>query len=229
MVGGAMSPVGDTPVRRGVAAAMRSRLGAGPARFHVGGRPGPVDTVYLGAYHRDLALQAGGYAPDLAVNEDAEFAYRIARFGDVWFDPTIRSTYVPRGSLSRVARQFFRYGQGRAATVKRHPKSLQARQLAAPLLVAGLASPWRRQVASVYAAGVLGRSLLELARDPGATPAFAGALPLMHLSWGAGFWAGLGGRRVSPEDPPAEPVQLDEGPAVQWRAENRFAEAAPGA
>jgi succinoglycan biosynthesis protein ExoA len=229
VVGGGMNPVGDTPVRRGIAAAMRSRLGAGPARFHVGGRPGPVDTVYLGAYRRDLALQAGGYAPDLAINEDAEFAYRMSRYGDVWFDPTIRSTYVPRGSLDRVARQFFRYGRGRAATVKRHPGSLRARQLAAPLLVAGLLSPWRRQVAAVYAAGVVARSLVEAARDPGAAPAFAGALPLMHLAWGTGFWLGLADRSPSPEDSAAQPVHADEGPAVQWRAVDWFAEAAPGA
>jgi glycosyltransferase involved in cell wall biosynthesis len=229
VVGGAMNPVGDTPVRRGIAAAMRSRLGAGPARFHVGGRPGPVDTVYLGAYRRDLARQAGGYAPDLAINEDAEFAYRMSRYGDVWFDPTIRSTYVPRGSLDRLGRQFFRYGRGRAATVKRHPGSLHARQLAAPLLVVGLLSPWRRQVAAVYAAGVFARTLLEAARDPAAAPAFAGALPLMHLAWGTGFWLGLADRSTSPEDAPTQPVHADEGPAVQWRAVDWFAEAAPGA
>lgn len=229
MVGGAMSPVGDTPVRRGIAAAMRSRLGAGPARFHVGGRPGPVDTVYLGAYRRDVARRAGGYAPDLAVNEDAEFAHRMARFGPVWFDPSIRSTYVPRGSLGRVARQFYRYGRGRAATVKRHPRNLRARQLAAPLLVAGLLSPWRRPVATVYGAGVVARSLLELARDPAATPAFTAALPVMHLSWGAGFWLGLAHRPGSPEDAPAEPVQLDQRAPVQWRADDWFAQAAPGA
>src|SRR6476646_5208232 len=112
MVGGAMTPVGDGPGTRGIASAMRSRLGAGPARFHVGGRPGAVDTVYLGAYRRELALRVGGYSPDLAVNEDAEFAIRMRRHGAVWFDPTIRSTYVPRGTLGRVARQFFRYGRG---------------------------------------------------------------------------------------------------------------------
>ena len=72
MVGGAMAPDASTPVQEGIAAAMASRFGAGPARFHVGGDPGWVDTVYLGAYRRAAALAIGGYATDVGVNEDAE-------------------------------------------------------------------------------------------------------------------------------------------------------------
>jgi len=226
MVGGAMTPVGENASQRGIAAAMRSRIGAGPARFHVGGRPGPVDTVYLGAYWRELALEVGGYAQDVGVNEDSEFAIRMGRRGTIWFDPSIRSTYVPRATLRRVARQFFRYGRSRAATVKRHPGSIRPRQMVAPLLVVALASPWRKQVLAAYAAGVVGRSLLEATRDPAGAPAFAGALPLMHLSWGAGFWFGL---VSSPKYAAAEPVQLTERPAVEWRAVDWLAEAAPGA
>ena len=43
---------------------MRSRLGAGPARFHVGGPAGWVDTVYLGAYRLADARAIGGYAEE---------------------------------------------------------------------------------------------------------------------------------------------------------------------
>ena len=150
----------------------------------------------------------------------------MRRHGAVWFDPTIRSTYVPRGTLGRVARQFFRYGRGRAATVKRHPTSLHARQLAAPLLIAGIASPWRRQVLAAYGAGIIGRTLLEAVRDPAAAPAFACALPLMHLSWGAGFWLGL---VSSPEDAAAEPVKFEERAAIEWSPVDGLAQAAPGA
>ena len=150
VVGGGMTPVAVGWLQRGVAAAMSSRVGAGPARFHIGGAAGWVDTVYLGAYRTRLARSVGGYATDVGVNEDAEFAHRMSGHGGVWFDPTIRSTYVPRASVAAVARQFFRYGRSRAATVRRHPQSLRVRQLAAPALVVGLASPWRRQVALGY-------------------------------------------------------------------------------
>ena len=83
-----------------VAAAMTSRIGAGPPRFHVGGMAGWVDTVYLGAYRAAIVRAAGGYAEDVGVNEDSELAIRMAHHGGVWFDPLIKSTYVPRGSLA---------------------------------------------------------------------------------------------------------------------------------
>lgn len=191
MVGGAMTPVADGAVQRGIAQAMASRAGAGPARFHTGGRPGRVDTVYLGAYATQVARDVGGYAEDVGVNEDAEFAIRMRARGPVWFDGAIRSTYVPRSSLRAVARQFYRYGRSRAATVRRHPRSLAGRQLAAPLLVLGLLSPRRRTVAGAYLAVVAVGAAGQISRRPAEGVAMAATLPAMHLSWGVGFLRGL--------------------------------------
>lgn len=191
MVGGAMTPRAAQPVQRGIAAAMGSRLGAGPARFHTGGPSCQVDTVYLGAYRTDLAREVGGYAEDVGVNEDAEFAIRMRARGGVWFDETIRSTYVPRASLPAVAKQFYRYGRSRAATVRRHPRSIAGRQVVAPLLVLGLLSPRRRTVARTYLAAVLIGSARRLADDPAEGAAMAATIPAMHLSWGVGFLRGL--------------------------------------
>lgn len=132
----------------------------------------------------------GGYAADQAVNEDAEFAHRMGRSGSIWFDPSIRSSYTPRSSLTRLGRQFWRYGQGRAGTVRKHPSSLSTRQLVAPLLVMGLVSPWRRQILAGYLS-VVAVAAVDVARsEPAAAPGFALALPTMHLTWGAGFLAG---------------------------------------
>jgi glycosyltransferase involved in cell wall biosynthesis len=191
MVGGAMTPVGAGPTGRAVAWAMRAPVGAGPARFHVGGPAAWTDTVYLGAFRTAVARAVGGYAEDVGVNEDAELAIRLGRRGGVWFDPSIRSTYVPRGSVAAVTRQFFRYGRSRAATVQRHPAATSWRQLVAPALVVALASPRRKPVALAYgvalaAAGVAAR------REGGAVavrvPAVVAA---MHLAWGSGFLVGL--------------------------------------
>ena len=194
IVGGAMQPeVGAhaPATQRAIASAMASRVGAGPARFHVGGEAAWVDTVYLGAYWREQALAVGGYSADMSVNEDAEFAIRMQAFGGVRFDPRIQSKYSPRASLRAVATQFYRYGQGRAETVRRHPRQLRARQLAAPALVVGLLLPQRRAVAAAYASVVAARVLFEMTRDRGAAPMVAAALPVMHLSWGVGFLRGL--------------------------------------
>jgi glycosyltransferase involved in cell wall biosynthesis len=194
MVGGAMIPAGGGGwVGRAIAVAMRSRLGAGPARFHVGGAPGWVDTVYLGCYPAELARRKGGYRLDVGVNEDAELALRLAAEGGVWFDSAITSTYTPRDSLPGLARQFYRYGLSRAATVHRHPRSLSARQLAAPLLLVGLLSPWRREIGLSYAAVIAGRALGEGPRDPAAAAGLMLVIPVMHVSWGVGFLLRISG------------------------------------
>lgn len=197
MVGGAMTPVAEGLPQRGIAAAMASKLGAGPARFHTGGASGRVDTVYLGAYATELAREIGGYAEDTGVNEDAELAIRMGARAPVWYDETIRSTYVPRSSLRAVGRQFFRYGRGRATTVRKHPRSLAGRQMAAPLLVLGLLSPGRRRVAAAYAVVVVAGCAGTVRKDPAAGAAMALTIPTMHLCWGVGFLSGLvTGRRV---------------------------------
>jgi glycosyltransferase involved in cell wall biosynthesis len=193
MVGGAMTPRATGARQRGIAAAMQSRLGAGPARFHTGGSAAWVDTVYLGAFRVEEARAAGGYAEDVGVNEDAELAYRMRQRRGVWFDPDIMSFYTPRSNLRALARQFYRYGRSRAATVRRHPASLAPRQLAAPLLVLGLVSPWRRSVATAYLVLIAGRAAIEVADDPPAAAVLSVAMPMMHVAWGTGFIAGLVG------------------------------------
>lgn len=214
MVGGAMTPVAEGPVQRGIADAMASKLGAGPARFHSGGASCQVDTVYLGAYRTEMALEVGGYAEDVGVNEDAEFAIRMRPHGGVRFDPAIRSTYTPRANLRAVTRQFYRYGRSRAATVRHHPKSIAPRQLAAPLFLVSLATPWRNKTAGAYAVVLVAAAAHQIRRKPWAVPGLLLTLPAMHIPWAAGFWRGLVRRRPpvvsdpapasAPGSPPAE-------------------------
>ena len=194
MVGGAMVPR-DAPADRfqaAVAAAMRSRLGVGTARFHrTAAGPGFVDTVYLGAFPTDLARTLRGYDETWDTNEDAELAWRMRSRGGVWFDPTIRSVYTPRTAPAALARQFFGYGRGRARTVVRHPRSLSARQTLAPLLLLGLLSPWRLPVALAYLA-VLSLALLGARTCPLRVAVRVPAVvTVMHLAWAGGFLTGL--------------------------------------
>ena len=81
-----------------------------------------------------------------------------AAHGGVWFDPRIRSVYVPRSTVAALAKQFYRYGRSRALTARRHPREVRLRQLAAPALVLGMLSGRRRQIAVAYAAVVLVRT-----------------------------------------------------------------------
>lgn len=197
IVGGPMAYETTTATERGIAAAMMSRLGAGPAEFRrLGGEPRFVDTVYLGAFYKAVVDGLGGYDEWSGGNEDAELAFRARTAGGVYLDPAISSSYVSREGLGHLSRQFYRYGRNRARTLRKHPAALSWRQLAVPALVLGLLSPWRRRVLAAYLLGLVGRSLLEASKDPEAAPYFSAALPVMHFSWAAGFFRGLAPARL---------------------------------
>jgi succinoglycan biosynthesis protein ExoA len=192
IVGGPMAYEAITPAARGIAAAMMSRLGAGPAEFRrLGGEPRFVDTVYLGAFRKQVVQDLGGYDEWSGGNEDAELAFRAQAVGGVYLDPEITSSYVSREDLGHLRRQFYRYGQNRVRTLRKHPRATSWRQLAVPLFFLGLVSPWRRRIMASYVAVVIARGMLETKRDAQATPYFIAALPIMHFAWGAGFLRGL--------------------------------------
>lgn len=193
MVGGPMRYTASTAAERGLREAMTSRLGAGPAPFRrVEGEGRFVDTVYLGAYRLDTIRALGCYDEWFGGNEDAELAFRARSAGGVFLDPSISSTYAVREGLGPLWRQFRRYGTKRAITIRKHPSSLSARQLAVPALAIGILSPWRRPLVAVYALAVGGRALLEMVQE-GTTEGLvmASALPTMHAAWALGFFEGI--------------------------------------
>jgi hypothetical protein len=87
----------------------------------------------------------------------------------------------------------------RAGLVRRHPGSLAARQLAAPLLLAGLLTGRRRIVAAAYTGAVCVAAGRELTHDAVAAAGVVPALPCMHIAWGIGFLTGLVRRSHQPE------------------------------
>ena len=121
-VGGRQQPVGKTIFTRAVAIAMTTPLGAGDARYRIGGPAGPVDTVYLGVFQREALEAVNGYNPSLRGNEDYEINYRIRKHGGtVWFDPGLAVNYHPRRTPYALARQYFRYGRMKASVCLLHP------------------------------------------------------------------------------------------------------------
>jgi succinoglycan biosynthesis protein ExoA len=204
-VGGIMAAEGGTPFEEAVAWAMTSKAGVGGARFHTGGRAGPVDSVYLGVYRRTTIEQVGGYDEAYQVAEDWEMNHRIRLSGGlVWFQPKLRVTYRPRASVTALGTQYFRYGRWRRVVARQHAGTINLRYLAPPITVlavlagalAGLAGAvvgpgWLMAgfiVPAAYLGGVLAVAALA-ARD---TPARVVAriplvLPTMHMCWGTGF------------------------------------------
>lgn len=198
-VGGMQVPVGHSFWEQATVWAMGSPLGAGDARYRVGGEEGPVETVYLGVFRRSALEKVDGFDEAFARTQDYELNHRIRQSGGlVWFVPELKVEYRPRGSLSALARQYFAYGRAKRQFNRKHPMSLQWRQLGPPVLVvaliaAGLLSTmWKyalviplTYVGTLLVAGVAAIRSIGL---PGlGTPL---ALATMHLAWGLGFLIG---------------------------------------
>ena len=199
VVGGRMvARPGPGAVARGIAVANGAWWGAGPARFHAGGEPGPAETVYLGSFRRSWLDDVGGWAEDVGVNEDYELNHRIrAAGGVVWLDPSLEVGYQPRTTFSALVKQYFRYGRSKAATARRHPGSVRPRQVVpAGLVLVGAAALLPGRPGRLGRIGVAGHALLVLVlggRSPGSPVERAAAVLagwLMHWSWSAGAWFG---------------------------------------
>ena len=200
-VGGRQLARGVTLFERAVALAMSSPIGAGDARYRIGGASGPVDTVYLGVFRRSALEAVGGFDETLERNQDYELNWRLRQAGGVvWFDNDLAVDYRPRGSLRSLWTQYFQYGRWKRLVLGRHPESLKWRQLAPPALLAGLAvSPVAAAldarlglvVPGVYLALTIAAGAIDLVRTRDlAAVAEPPALWAMHLAWGLGFILG---------------------------------------
>ncbi|MDO5503771.1 MAG: glycosyltransferase family 2 protein [Actinomycetia bacterium] len=206
-VGGLMDAQGITPFQRAVAVAMRSRIGVGNSRFHVGGQAGETDTVYLGVFRREALERVGGYDSSFARAQDWEMNHRIRQSGGlVYFTPELKVTYRPRASVTALAKQYFHYGRWRAVVARAHEGTLNMRYLAPPVMVSGVSaatavgllssSPLRRgcalAVPAAYLAAVVAGGVAISTDEPWSVRARTPvALVTMHWSWGVGFLSSL--------------------------------------
>jgi GT2 family glycosyltransferase len=197
-VGGAARCRAKGAVQRAVAAALSSPLGFGGASFRNAEAEGYVDTIFPGAFRREIFDRVGFFDEGARVNEDAEINQRIVQAGGrIYQSRAIECYYYPRDTLAGLASQYYRYGQGRARTLLKHRRFVRLRP-ALPFLalVLGLGllavAPLAAAVlVLLYAAGALVEAF-RVAPRFGASPAVTWlAFPTMHVSHGLGFGVGL--------------------------------------
>lgn len=197
-VGGIMDAEGVTPFEKAVACAMTSPLGVGNARFHVGGQPGPADTVYLGVFRRDALDALGGYDESFERAQDWELNFRIrASGGLVWFSPKLRVSYRPRPSVKALGAQYFHHGRWRRVLTRYHRGSVNLRYLTPPVaalaivvgcLVGVFTHPMGWIAPTGYLSALLTGSAVTGRRLEWPAPLWLPlVLAVMHLSWAVGF------------------------------------------
>jgi succinoglycan biosynthesis protein ExoA len=188
-------------IQRAAAWISDTAVGSGGAAHRGGHRSGFVDHGHHAAFRMASFLRCGGYDEGFTHNEDAELDCRLRELGArIYLDAEIRIGYFPRARLPLVERQYFCYGYGRSRTVKRHPRSLRARQLAVPLHIAAsiaalAVAPWWPALLVwplLYLAVLVMASIRTAWQHRSACGLLSGPVAaVMHFSWAAGFAAGL--------------------------------------
>jgi len=141
-VGGPWRAVADPqggPTQAAAAAAFQSRWVAGGALSRQLDYDGLADTVYLGAWPRQVFERFGGFDETLVRNQDDEHNLRIVKGGGkVWQESRIRSSYRPRATLGQVFRQYLQYGYWKPFVMKKHGQPARLRHLAPAGLLVGV-------------------------------------------------------------------------------------------
>ncbi|HEV3189655.1 MAG TPA: glycosyltransferase family 2 protein [Polyangiaceae bacterium] len=199
-VGGAANAVGKTFFQRCVAAALRSPMGVGGSKYRRGGQDGFVESVWPGAFRRSVFERVGLFDENAITNEDAEFNQRLLASGArIYMSHDIVARYYPRESMRGLARQYFKYGQGRARTLLKHGRLVSIRP-ALPFLwlvseaVLLVLAPWHLGGFSMAAyALATGAEAVRVGREAGAlaVPVVWAIFPVLHTAHGAGFGFGL--------------------------------------
>ncbi len=207
-VGGLMQAQGTNTFEKSVATAMTSKFGVGNAPFHVGGKAGEVDTVYLGTFKKSALERVGYFDESFIRAQDWEMNYRIRNTGGkIWFNPELVVIYRPRGTILALAKQYFEYGQWRRQVTKTYPKTISLRYLAPPITIIGLivgiimgifsnslSISWLQigWLAPLVYASVILLALLTIKSKMSLLSRIylLVVLPTMHFSWGVGFLKG---------------------------------------
>ena len=129
-VGGPWIARGKGGIGRAISAAFESPFCTGGARGHDPNYSGPVDTVYLGCWRREVFERIGFFDEELVRNQDDEFNLRLTRAGGkIWQSTRIKSWYTPRASIAGLFRQYVQYGYWKVRVIQKHKAPASLRHL----------------------------------------------------------------------------------------------------
>ena len=200
-VSGPQLATGTDKWSRRVAAALSSMLGTGGAKFRRASEGEvEVDSGFTGIWRRDVLDRYDGWDNDWPVDQDYELAARMRKDGEkIACIPEMAAEYIPRNSLKRLWKQYYKYGYYRVKTSNVHPESMRRSHVLPPGLAlttifAVAPNPLSRLARlglGLYALAV-GYATVDLARrDRDSDVLWLPAVfACMHLAAGFGFLAG---------------------------------------
>ena len=216
-VGGAQRAKAKSFFQKALCAALDSPIGTGGVKYRSADAEGFVDTVFLGAFRRKIFETVGLWDPGAITNEDAELNQRILDSGgQIYLSRDIVVHYFPRDSFKTLAKQYFKYGRGRARTLLKLGSFPTLRPALPFLMTSGAAAmvalpplwPLAPLAFATYALAT-GAEAVRVGSKLGAAaiPLVWAMFPVLHVSHGCGFAAGLFQYLRNP-DWPDEPERI---------------------
>ncbi|WP_207493438.1 glycosyltransferase family 2 protein [Aridibaculum aurantiacum] len=200
IVGGPMRIANGNAVQNAIGYATSTRFGVGNSSFHFEDFEGFTESVYLGAWKKEMFETTGLFDTVFKRNQDDEFHYRANSMGfKVYQDPSIKLYYHPRKSLKQLYNQYFQYGLFKPLVLKKIKSSINLRHIVPSgfvcyllllpfLLLAGVTLALAPL--ALYVLFALGLALLskKTFREMILIPAVYFTI---HIAYGSGFLAGL--------------------------------------
>ncbi len=201
-VGGDFQHIYDSKVGRWISQAMESSFGMGVGNYRTYAVDAWVDTVGVPLYRAAVFKEIGLFDENLTRNQDDDFNFRLRMAGyKIKYVHSAKVTYLVRGSISKVFRQFSQYGYFKVFVNKKHMALTTFRQVVPAaflaFLVVGIPLAFFNSGVRdlLFAVGLVYFLLgwLSVGRGLGVLDRLSVVLVclILHLGYGFGYWSGI--------------------------------------
>ncbi len=200
IVGGPMRIAKGNYIQNAIGYATSTVFGIGSSSFHFEAFEGFTDSVYLGAWKKDIFRTTGLFDEAFVRNQDDEFNYRAGQQGfTIYQSPAIKVYYHPRKTFRQLFSQYFQYGYYKPMVLSKIKSAIRLSHLVPALFTLYLIilplscfalGPAMVAPLIVYLLGAL-YFALAASQSFRQTIYIIAVYPLLHIAYGTGFMAGL--------------------------------------
>jgi GT2 family glycosyltransferase len=200
IVGGPMRLVKGNAVQNAIGYATATVFGIGNSSFHFQAFEGYTNSVYLGAWKKEMFRTTGLFDEAFVRNQDDEFNYRARQHGfSIYQSPAIKGYYHPRKTFKKLFSQYFQYGFYKPMVLSKIKSGIRlSHVIPAMFILYLLLLPFTTAAAGIvalvplflylllilYFSVAAGQSLVHILH-------VCAVYPVLHIAYGSGFIAGM--------------------------------------
>jgi succinoglycan biosynthesis protein ExoA len=200
IVGGPMRIAQGNKVQNAIGYATSTLFGIGNSSFHFEVFEGFTDSVYLGAWKKEIFHTTGLFDEAFVRNQDDEFNYRARQLGfTIYQSPAIKGYYHPRNTFKSLFNQYFHYGYYKPMVLLKIKSGIRLSHFVPAIFIIYL-------ITLPHTASLVGNTILfplalyllcnlyfSCAAKTTLIQKFyvSAVYPVLHIAYGIGFIAGL--------------------------------------